>query len=110
DLKERGLFDETLIVLTTEFGRTPNSNGSGRDHHPRVFSSLLAGGGISGGRVHGRSDDQGYGVAEDPCTPEDLKATITYALGIPREKRFHHPSGRPFFIGAEGIPITALFS
>ncbi|MDF1851383.1 MAG: DUF1501 domain-containing protein [Verrucomicrobiales bacterium] len=111
DLKAEGLFDETLIVLTTEFGRTPKINArGGRDHHPRCFSAMLAGGGIQGGQVYGETDDKAISVKEDPVTPQDFSATIATALGLPLEKRIFAPNGRPFFVANGGEPIMPFFS
>lgn len=110
DLKAEGLYDETLVVLTTEFGRTPKINARrGRDHHPRAFSALLAGGGIQGGQVYGKTDKLGIGVEEDPVTPADFNATVATALGLPLEKRIFAPNGRPFFIANKGTPIGQFF-
>jgi hypothetical protein len=111
DLKAEGLFDQTLIVLTTEFGRTPNINArGGRDHFPRCFSGMLAGGGVQGGQVFGRTDDRGMSVVEDPCSVTDFNATIATALGLSLEKRIYSPGGRPFLIANRGKPIEQLFS
>lgn len=83
DLKQRGLFDETLIVWAGEFGRTPMSQGgSGRDHHNKAMTVWLAGGGIKGGMVYGASDDLGYAGVEKPTTVHDLHATMLHQLGI----------------------------
>tara|TARA_R110000850_G_scaffold189065_7_gene314712 strand:- start:628 stop:1893 length:1266 start_codon:yes stop_codon:yes gene_type:complete len=110
DLKAEGLFDSTLIVLTTEFGRTPKINArGGRDHFPRCFSGMMAGGGIQGGQVYGATDSKGMGVKENPVAPDDFNATIATALGLPLEKRIFAPNGRPFFV-SQGKPIQQLFS
>ncbi len=83
DLKQRGLLDETLVVFTGEFGRTPFSQGSnGRDHNPYGFSLWLAGGGIKGGQAYGATDELGYQVTEKPTTFFDLWATVLHQLGI----------------------------
>lgn len=91
DLSDRGLLDNTLVVLVGEFGRTPRiSRGSaaiGRDHWPNCYSGMLAGAGIRGGAVYGASDSQGAYVKDRPVTPEDLAATVLQALGIPPESR-----------------------
>jgi len=109
DLADRGLLDETLVVLTTEFGRSPGINqNAGRDHHPAAFSALLAGGGIKGGQFYGKSDDAGINVEEDGVTPADLNATIATALGLPLDKIIHSPTGRPFKVAHDGDPITKL--
>ncbi len=123
DLKAEGLFEKTLIVLGTEFGRTPQINAnSGRDHHPRVFSTMFAGGGITGGQVYGKSDKLGIAVEEDPVNPMDFNATIAHALGLDLTKVVYAPSGRPFLVAGhkldratdkvvpEGKPIMQFFS
>jgi hypothetical protein len=96
DLDERGLLEETLVVVMSEFGRTPKLNTSGgRDHWPRVFSVALAGGGIQGGQVIGASDSVGESPADRPVTPSDLAATIYRLLGIDPQRELHTPDGRP---------------
>ena len=96
DLKERGLLDETLIVVMGEFGRTPKLNTTGgRDHWPRVFSVALAGGGVRGGQVIGSSDSVGEGPMDRPVTPSDLAATIYTLLGIDPKRELHTADGRP---------------
>lgn len=109
DLADKKLLDETLVVLTTEFGRSPKINyNAGRDHHPAAFSTILAGGGIAGGQYYGKSDEAGHGVADNPVSPADLNATIATALGLPLETIVHSPTGRPFKVAHEGKPITKL--
>lgn len=111
DLEERGLLKDTLVVLTTEFGRTPAINyNAGRDHHPAAFSSFLAGAGISGGRFYGKSDKGGVNVEDDGVEPADLNATIATALGLPIETVIHSPSGRPFKVAHDGKPVMELLS
>ena len=86
DLKERGMMDNTLVVVTGEFGRTPNvltQQPPGRQHWPKCFSCILAGAGIAGGQLYGKSDKRGGAVTHDPIRPEELAATIYYALDIP---------------------------
>ena len=96
DLQDRGLLDETLIVVMGEFGRTPKLNTQGgRDHWPRVFSVALAGGGVVGGQVIGSSDSVGEGPQDRPVTPSDLAATIYTLLGIDPKLELHTPDGRP---------------
>ena len=103
----RGLLKETLVVLTSEFGRTPNINGrDGRDHWPYCFSAFLAGGGIKGGVMYGDVDKAGRSPSEGkPIKPEDLNATIAYALGLPLNDVQYSPSGRPFTIAHKGEPL-----
>ena len=107
DLEMRGLLKETLVVLTSEFGRTPNINGrDGRDHWPYCFTAFLAGGGIKGGVSYGETDDAGRLPTEGkPIKPEDLNATIAYALGLPLNDVQYSPSGRPFTIAHKGEPL-----
>ena len=89
DLHSKGLLDETLVVLTTEFGRTPELNvNGGRDHHPGAFSSLLIGAGIKGGQVYGSSDDRGFSVAKDGVSVSEFNKTIAAAAGLPEDGRF----------------------
>jgi hypothetical protein len=97
DLKQRGLFEETLIVWAGEFGRTPHSAGrDGRDHHPEGFSVWLAGGGIKGGTIYGATDDFGMHASEDICTMHDLHATILHLLGLDHERLTYRFGGRDF--------------
>jgi len=99
DLKQRGLLDETLVVWTTEFGRTPyheQAAHAGREHHHQVFSSWLSGGGIKGGIVHGSSDDYGIGPAEDRVHVHDFHATILHLLGLDHERLTYRHAGRDY--------------
>lgn len=103
DLKQRGLFDSTLIVWGAEFGRTPlgeNRNGreanTGRDHHPFSFSLWMAGGGVKGGQTYGASDDIGWGVAQDPVHINDFHATMLHLFGLDHLKLTHRFQGRDF--------------
>ncbi len=109
DLAQRGLLDETLIAWTGEFGRTPRINGgAGRDHWGRVYSTVLAGGGVRGGTVIGRSDNQGGVPAQRAVHTSDFVATIYHALGFGADTRVTDPIGRPHFI-VEGKPVLELF-
>lgn len=95
DLKQRGLFDSTLIVFTGEFGRTPFSQGSnGRDHNPYGFSLWLAGGGIKGGATLGSTDELGYYAVDQVSSVYDLWATVLHQLGMDHEKLTYRHSGR----------------
>ncbi|MFM8735669.1 MAG: DUF1501 domain-containing protein [Pirellulales bacterium] len=85
DLKRRGMLDDTLVVWAGEFGRTPMSQGNGRDHHNKTMSVWLAGGGVRGGLVYGASDDLGYAAVENVCTVHDLHATMLHLMGIQHE-------------------------
>lgn len=109
DLERNGLLTDTLVVLTSEFGRTPDINPrDGRDHWPMAFSAMFAGAGIKGGTVYGSSDELGKRVAENPTKPEDLNATIAYLLGIETQNVHFSPSGRPFKVAHEGVPINNI--
>jgi uncharacterized protein (DUF1501 family) len=95
DLKSRGLLDETLVVWSGEFGRTPFSQGKdGRDHNPFGFSMWLAGAGIKGGTVYGATDDYGYKAVKNEVTVHDLHATILHLLGIDHKQLTYRFSGR----------------
>jgi len=97
DLKQRGLFDETLVVWAGEFGRTPFAQGSdGRDHNPFGFSVWIAGGGVKGGTVHGATDDLGYHAVEHPVTVHHLWATVLHLLGVDHEQLTYRFGGRDF--------------
>ncbi len=110
DLASRGLLEETLVVLATEFGRTPEINqNDGRDHHPKAFTCLMAGGGIRGGQAYGKKDEKGFEVVENKVEIPDFNATIGYALGLPLDAVLYSPSKRPFTIADKGKPITSLF-
>ena len=109
DLSRSGRLDETLIVWVGEFGRAPVINGStGRDHHPRCYSGLMAGGGIRGGQVFGASDQHAAYPADKPVSPHDLVATMYHALGVPADTVLHDSQNRPHHIRA-GRAIEELF-
>lgn len=109
DLKTRGMLDSTLIVLCSEFGRTPNINSrSGRDHYPKVFSTLLGGAGVKGGYVYGSSDKQGREVADKLATIQDFHATIGHLMGLKVDQVVMSPSGRPFTVANKGSIIQEM--
>lgn len=112
DLKSNGLLSKTLVVVLSEFGRTPRINdGGGRDHWARCFSCLMAGGGLKGGSLIGASDEDGMEVAERPVRVADLHATLCHALGIDLEKELTTPQGRPMrLVRKEAAPIQELFA
>jgi hypothetical protein len=111
DLKQRGLLDETLVIAMGEFGRTPklNTNG-GRDHWPRVFSVVLAGGGVRGEQVIGASDRNGESPHDRPVTPADLARTIYKLLGIDPDHELHTDDGRPVPVNQGGKLIEELLA
>jgi hypothetical protein len=104
DLKQRGLLENTLVVWGGEFGRTPmveirdprDVNNAGRDHHPLAFSMFLAGGGIKGGTVVGKTDDLCMNITEDPVHVHDLQATLLHCLGLEHTRLTYHHMGRDF--------------
>ena len=99
DLKQRGMLDDTLVVWTTEFGRTPyheKPDHTGREHHHQVFSTWMAGGGIKGGLVHGASDEHGIAVADDRVHVHDFHATILHQLGLDHEQLTFRHAGRDY--------------
>jgi hypothetical protein len=109
DLSQRGMLDDTLVAWTGEFGRTPKVNNSGgRDHWGRVYSTVLAGGGVRGGRVIGRSDPQGGVPADNPVHVSNFVATIYHALGYGADTAVTDPTGRPHFV-VQGKPVLELF-
>ncbi|MGK0184495.1 MAG: hypothetical protein ACI9R3_000267 [Verrucomicrobiales bacterium] len=103
DLRQRGLLDETLIILGGEFGRTPFREGRtakgnilGRDHFPDCYSMVMAGAGVKGGHAYGASDELGFSVAQDKVHVHDLQATILHLLGFDHEKLTYRFQGRDF--------------
>ena len=103
DLKQRGLLDETLVVIAGEFGRTPlgenrggSKNVTGRDHHPNAFTILLAGGGIKGGMTYGETDEIGWNIVKDPVHINDLHATMLHLFGMDHLRLTHRFQGRDF--------------
>lgn len=97
DLKQRGMLDDTLVVWTTEFGRTPGVDGTkGRGHHSACFSSWLAGGGVKGGMAYGTTDEIGATVAENKVHVHDFHATILHCLGLDHEKLTYRHGGRDY--------------
>jgi hypothetical protein len=113
DLEKRGKLQDTLVVVATEFGRTPEiktEHKEGRDHHPSAYTCLLAGGGIKGGYKHGETDATGNRVKKDPVTVQDFNATIAKAMGLPHDLVIMSPSKRPFKIADKGTPVDDVFS
>ncbi len=111
DLKQRGLFDKTLILWTGEFGRTPRVNPrTGRDHWPRNFNALLAGGGIKGGQVIGETSKDGTSLTKDPVNVPDLFCSICQSLNVNPAKENMSPIGRPMKIVDGGKPVVGLFA
>ncbi len=111
DLASRGLLATTMVAVVSEFGRSPKMNvRDGRDHHPKCFSALLAGGGIRGGQVYGASDEDGQAPARDTVQVPDFNATLAYGLGCDRTRMLHAPDGRPFTMADKGKPLVSLFA
>jgi uncharacterized protein (DUF1501 family) len=96
DLKQRGMLEDTLFIWSTEFGRSPATQGIGalgRDHHPTAFTVFLAGAGVRAGTRYGTSDELGYFAAENPVTIHDLHATILHLVGLNHEKLTYYHNG-----------------
>ena len=112
DLKSRGMLDDTLVVWTTEFGRTPFTDGpTGRSHHNKAYSSWLAGGGVKGGLVFGKTNDYGAEIVEDPVHVHDFHATILHLLGFNHEKLTFRHAGRDFRLtDVSGTVVKALLA
>jgi uncharacterized protein (DUF1501 family) len=109
DLADRGLLDKTLIVWMGEFGRTPRINPrGGRDHFPRAFSAVLAGGGVRGGQVLGATEEGGESVKDRPVSEKDLFQTVYRSLGINSHKEYMSPIGRPIKPVDGGEPVSEL--
>ena len=110
DLHDRGLLDETLVVMMGEFGRTPTFNkDGGRDHWPGCYSLVLAGGGIAGGLVYGASDSTSSTPVRDPVSPNDLMASVYHLLGVDHRAVMYDMQDRPHVI-LEGDPVQGLLT
>ncbi len=112
DLESRGMLQKTLVIVTGEFGRTPEINNlAGRDHWANAFSMVLAGAGVPGGQVWGETDENGAYVTKDPVEVPDFTATIFDKLGIDYRKEYVNPLGRPTKLSADGAkPLKFLYS
>jgi hypothetical protein len=111
DLDRRGMLDKTLVMVTSEFGRTPKINkDAGRDHWPRVFSVAFAGGGFKRGHIYGSSDPTGSEPDQDPLTVENMAATVFTQLGIKPEKKLIAPGNRPIDIVRAGSVVADLLA
>src|SRR5205085_12133692 len=111
DLDQRKMLDSTLVMVSSEFGRTAKVNkDAGRDHWPRVFSVVLAGGGIKRGSIYGTSDSTGGEPNSDPLVLEDLAATIYHQLGVDPDKRLIAPGSRPIDIVRGGKVVKEILA
>ena len=111
DLERKGMLDRTLVVVSSEFGRSPKVNkDAGRDHYPKVFSIAMAGGGIKKGYIHGASDAIAAEPADKPLTVEDMASTIYHCLGINADKRLMAPGDRPIDIVRGGHVVKDLLA
>ncbi len=111
DLAANGLLESTLVVMGSEFGRTPDINqNSGRDHYPLAYSTVFAGGGVKGGFVYGATDKDGRRVTDKQASPLDFQATIGHAMGLPVDEVVMSPSNRPFTVGDKGTPVLDIFA
>ncbi|MFP6671111.1 MAG: DUF1501 domain-containing protein, partial [Pirellulaceae bacterium] len=110
DLQQTGLLEKTLVLMLSEFGRTPRVNdNAGRDHWPGVFSCFMAGGGIKGGQVIGSSDEDGAMPKDRPVEVASIHATLCHALGINHDKEVMTPLQRPMKLVDNGKPVMELF-
>jgi hypothetical protein len=111
DLHDHGMLDRTIVYCAGEFGRTPKINkNSGRDHWARSMAAVLAGGGFKRGYAHGKTDAQGMAPAVDPCTPDDVSATLFHCLGINPHQELMTPTGRPMQLFREGKIVEKLLA
>ncbi|HYF35788.1 MAG TPA: DUF1501 domain-containing protein [Prosthecobacter sp.] len=111
DLQAKGLLESTLVVLCSEFGRGPKINSrNGRDHHPKVFSTLLAGGPVKGGTIYGASDKNGNSPADNQTTIQDFHSTVGHAMGLDVNQVIMSPSNRPFTVGDKGSVIAEVLA
>jgi uncharacterized protein (DUF1501 family) len=118
DLKQRGLLDETLVMWLSEFGRTPlgenrggSKNVTGRDHHPFAYTIWMAGGGVKGGQVVGKTDEIGWNVVEDPIHVNDLHATVLHLFGLDHKRLTYRFQGRDFRLtDVAGNVVTKLLA
>ena len=111
DLASNGMLEETMVVMGSEFGRTPDVNeNDGRDHYPLAYSTVFAGGGVKGGFTYGATDKDGRRVTDRQVSPQDFQATIGHAMGLPVDEVVMSPSNRPFTVGDKGVPVTDIFA
>ena len=111
DLQTRGLLDSTLVIWMGEFGRTPTFKGKGRDHYAKAWSTVFLGGGVTGGRVIGRTDKTGAAVEDRPVSTADFFATVCELLGIDYTEERDTPGGRPLpRVGKGGTPVRELWA
>jgi uncharacterized protein (DUF1501 family) len=111
DLSDRGLLDNTVVWSTGEFGRTPKINkNAGRDYWARAMSMIMAGGGVKGGQIIGKTDEKGEAPVEFPYKPDAAAASFVHALGIDPKREYRTPTGRPAMLYRHGSPIKELFS
>lgn len=111
DLQSRGLLESTLVVLCSEFGRTPEVTGDGgRNHYPKVFSTLLAGAGVRGGFIYGASDSRGANVADRQASIQDFHSTVGHVMGMKVDQIVMSPSNRPFTVGDRGSVLADVLA
>ena len=109
DLKQRGMLDDTLVVWTGEFGRTPMAQGNGRDHHMKAFSIWMAGGGDRPGLTYGTTDELGYNAEQDRVSVHDLHATMLHLLGVDHKHLTFRYQGRDFRLtDVEGELVSGI--
>jgi uncharacterized protein (DUF1501 family) len=111
DLEAKGLLESTMVVLGSEFGRTPDVNeNDGRDHYPLSYTTVLAGAGAKRGYTYGASDKEGRRPADKQASPQDFLATVGHAMGLPVDEVVMSPSNRPFTVADKGTPLLEVFA
>lgn len=110
DLYERGMYDDVILTVNSEFGRTPKigADALGRGHHRKSFTSIIAGAGVKNGTVYGKTDDQGAKILEKHVYPRDFNATLAKLVGLELEKEIYSPDNRPFTIARSGKAVDEL--
>jgi Protein of unknown function (DUF1501) len=109
DLQQRGMLESTMVVIASEFGRSP-SIGSGRNHYPACFTTVLAGGGVKGGFAYSSSDEQGAKPVDNPTTVSDFHATLGWAFGLPLDYQVTGTNGRTYVLASRGKPAVGVFA
>ena len=111
DLASNGLLESTMVVMGSEFGRTPDVNeNEGRDHYPLAYSTIFAGGGVKGGFTYGSTDKDGRRVTDKQVTPQDFQATIGHAMGLPVDEVVISPPNLPSPAGDKGQVVFDIFA
>lgn len=111
DLYDRGMYENTIVTVNTEFGRSPNiESRKGRGHYPKAFSSIIAGAGVNNGTIYGKTDDRGANVIENPVSAQNFNATLAQLVGLNLEKEIYSPDNRPFTVARGGKAVKGLMA